>query len=69
MNPHHTVVDLPAAAIPLTTRGHRVVAALARARLVHATDGLRVRMVFGHHLLASISELLSIPLDRLEKAL
>lgn len=69
MNAHHTVVDLPAAAIPLTTDSHGVVAALARARLVHTTDGLGVGMVFGHNLLASISELLFIPLDRLEKAL
>jgi hypothetical protein len=69
MNAHHTIVDLPAATIPLATRGHRVVAALVRARLVHATDRLGVGMVLGHNLLASISELLFIPLDRLEKAL
>jgi hypothetical protein len=69
MNAHHTVVDLPTAAIPLATRGHRVVAALARARLIHATDGLGMGMFFGHNLLASNSQLLFIPLDRLEKAL
>jgi len=69
MNAHHTIVDLPAAAVPLATDGHRLLAALARARLIHATDGLGVGMLFGHHLLASISELLFIPLDRLEKAL
>jgi hypothetical protein len=69
MNAHHTIIDLPAATIPLATDGHRVVAALVRARLIHATDRLGVGMVLGHHLLASISELLFIPLDRLEKAL
>jgi len=69
MNAHHTVVDLSTAAIPLATRGHGVVAALGCARLVHTTDRLRVGMLSGHHLLASISELLFIPLDRLQKAL
>ncbi|MEK7415511.1 MAG: hypothetical protein AAB263_19580 [Planctomycetota bacterium] len=69
MNAHHTVIDLSPAAIPLATDGHRVVAALARARLIHATDRLGVGMLSGHHLLASIPKLLFIPLDRFEKAL
>lgn len=69
MNAHHTVVDLPTVAIPLAADGHRIVAALARARLVHATDRLGVGMVSGHHLLAAIPKLLFIPLDRFEKAL
>ena len=63
MNAHGTVVDLPTVAIPLATGTHRLVAALGRAGLVHATDGLGVGMVFGDDLLAAISELLFIPLD------
>jgi hypothetical protein len=69
MNAHHAVVDLSTAAIPLATCGHRVVAALARARLVHTTDGLGVRVLLSHHLLAAISEPLLFPLDRFQKAL
>jgi hypothetical protein len=69
MNAHHAVVDLSTAAIPLATCGHRVVAALARARLIHTTDRFRVGMLFGHHLLAAISEPLLIPLDRFQEAL
>jgi hypothetical protein len=69
MNAHHTIVDLPTATIPLSTDSHRLVAALARARFIHTTDGLGVGMLLGHNLLASISELLFIPLDRFEKAL
>jgi hypothetical protein len=69
MNAHHTVVDLSTAAIPLATGGHRLAAALAGARLIHTTDRLRMGMLLGHHLLAAISELLFIPLDRLQKAL
>lgn len=69
MNRHHTVVDLAPVAVPLPTDSHRLFAALGRTRLVHATDGLRVGMVCGDNLLAAISELLFIPLDRFEKAL
>ena len=69
MNPHHTVVHLPTVAIPLTTCTHRLLAALGRSGLVHATNGLAVGMFFGDDLLASISELLFIPLDRFEKPL
>ena len=69
MNPHNTVVDLPAVAVVLPADAHRIFAAFRRARFVDATDGLRVGVVFGHDLLASISQLLFIPLDRFEKAL
>ncbi len=69
MNAHNTVVDLPTVAIPLATGAHRLVAALGRARLVNATDGLPMGMVLGHDLLAAISQLLFIPLDRFEKTL
>ena len=69
MNCHNTVVDLPTVPIPLPTNSHRMLAALGRARLVHATDGLPMGMVLGHDLLAAISQLLFIPLDRFEKTL
>jgi hypothetical protein len=69
MNAHDTVVDLPAVSIPLPTDAHRVLATLGRARLVHATDGFGMSMVLGDNLLAAISQLLFIPLDRFEKAL
>ena len=63
MNAHNTVVDLSSIAIPLATGTHRLVAALGRAGLVHATDGIGVGMVFGDDLLAAVSELLFTPLD------
>lgn len=69
MNAHNTVVHLPTVAIVLTTGAHRFLAALGRAGLIHATDRLGVRMVLDHDLLASISQLFLIPLDRFEKAL
>lgn len=63
MNPHNTVVDLPPVAVPLAGNAHGRLAALGRARLVHATDGLGVGMLLGDDLLAPISEFLFIPLD------
>jgi len=69
VNPHNTVVDLPPVAIPLAGNSHGRFAALGRARLVHATDGLGVGMILGDDLLAAISKFLFIPLDRFEKAL
>lgn len=69
MNGHHTVVDLAQTAIPLAGRAHRLVATLGRARLVNATDSLGVRMVFGHDLLTSISQLFFIPFNRFEESL
>ncbi len=69
MHPHHAIVDLTPIAIVLTIGAHRLGAALGRARLVHATNGLAVGMVFGNDLLAAVSEFLFIPLDRFEKAL
>ena len=69
MNADNTVVHLPTAAIPLPAGTHRLLAALGRARLVHATDRLWVGMLPSDDLLATISEVLIIPLDRFEKAL
>jgi hypothetical protein len=69
MDSHHTVVDLSPIAVVLTSGAHRLDAAFGRTRLVHATDGLWVGMVLGDDLLAAISELLFIPLDRFQKSL
>ena len=69
MNAHDAVVDLPPVAIPLTTDTHRIFAALGRAGLVHTTNGFGMSMVFRDDLLAAVSELLFIPLDRFEKTL
>jgi len=55
MNPHNTVVDLSTVAVVLPADAHRIFATFRRARLVDATDGIRVGVVFGHDLLASIS--------------
>jgi hypothetical protein len=69
MHADHAVVDLPAVAVPLASRAHRLLATLRRARLVDATDGLRMRVTPDHNLLASISQLFLIPPDRFEKTL
>jgi hypothetical protein len=69
MHSHHAVVHLAAVAAPLALDSHRLFAALGRARLVHQTNGLRVRVVLGHELLATVLQFLFIPLDRFEKAL
>ncbi len=69
MNSHNTVVNLPTVTVPLPTDTHRLLAALGRARFVQATDCLGVTMVLGHDLLASISQLLLVPLDGFEKPL
>jgi hypothetical protein len=69
MYPDHTVVDLPTVAVPLASDPHGRFAALRRARLIHATDGLGMSMILGDDLLAAISKFLFIPLDRFKKAL
>jgi hypothetical protein len=69
MDSHHAVVNLSTISVPLPTDAHGLFAALGRARLVHAADGFGMGMVFRNNLLAPVSELLFIPLDRFEKAL
>jgi len=69
MHRHHTVVDLSSVAIPLATGADGLVAAFGHTRLIHAADRLGMGVLRGHNLLAAISELLFIPLDRFEKAL
>jgi len=69
MNPDNAVVELPTVAIVLPADTHRILAALRRARLVDAANRLGVGVVFGHDLLAAISQFFFIPLDRLEETL
>jgi len=69
MHRHHTVVDLSPATIPLAAGADGLVATLGHTRLIHAADRLGMGVLRGHNLLASISELFFIPLDRFEKAL
>lgn len=69
MDAHHAVVDLAAIAVVLPRGADRFLAALGDAGLVYAADGLDMCVVPRHDLLAAISQLLFIPLDRLEKSL
>ncbi len=69
MNGNRTVIDLTTVPIPLAIDAHRLLAALRRAGLVHATDGLVMGMVFRDDLLAAVLQFLFIPLDRFEKTL
>jgi len=69
VNADHAVVNLSPVAVPLPGNPHRRLAALRRARLVHATDGFVMGMLSGNDLLTAIAKFLFIPLDRFEKAL
>lgn len=69
MHSHDAVVDLAAVAVVLPPRADRVGAALADAGLVHAPNGLGMRVVASHDLLAAVSQFLFMPLDRFQKAL
>jgi hypothetical protein len=69
MHSHDAIIDLAAVAIVLPRGADRFAAALRDARFVHAPDGLGMRMVAGHDLLAAVAQLLFIPLDRFQKAL
>jgi len=69
MNANHTVVDFASVAVPLPGNSHGLFAALGHARLIHTTDRFGVSVLFGHDLLASISQFCFIPFDRFEKAL
>lgn len=63
MHADHTIVHLPLAAQPLSPDSHRLLTALAHARLVHDPDGLGMSMVLGHDFLTSISQFFFIKLD------
>jgi len=69
MHSHHTIIHLSPAAIPLPCHTHGIVAALGDPGFIHHADRLRVAMISGHHLLATIMEFLFIPLDGFEETL
>jgi hypothetical protein len=69
MYSHDAIVDLAAVAVVLPPRADGLAAALGDAGLVHAPNGLGMRMLASHDLLAAVSQLLFIPLDRFQEAL
>jgi hypothetical protein len=69
VNGHHTVVDLATVAVVLACRPDRLWPALGNAGFVDTADRFGMGMVLGDDLLAAISQLLFIPLDRFEKTL
>jgi hypothetical protein len=69
MHSHHTIVHLAPIAIPLPVHAHGVRAALGNPGLVHYADRLRVSMLLGHDLLATVVQFFFIPLDGFEKTL
>ena len=69
MDSHDAVVDLASVAVVLPRGSDSFLAALGDAGLIHAADGVLVRMVLRHDLLAPVSQFLFLPLDRFEKAL
>lgn len=69
MHCHDTVINLAAVAIPLSGDTDSVLAALGRGRLIDQPDGLRIFVFLDHELLAAVSHLLFIPLNRFEEPL
>jgi hypothetical protein len=69
MYSHDAVIHLSPIAIPLSPNADCLLAALGHARLVHGPDGLWMSMILGYHLLATVSQLLLVPLDRFQKSL
>jgi hypothetical protein len=69
MHSHDAIVDLAAAAVVLPPRTDGFAAALRDAGLVHAANGVGMRVVASHDLLAAVPQLLFIPLDRFQEAL
>ena len=69
MNTDHAVVDLAETPQPLPRGGDGLVATLARSGLVHDTDRLGVSVFVGDELLAPVTHLHLIPLDRFDEAL
>jgi hypothetical protein len=66
---HHAVVDLAPVAVPLPPHPHRVAATLGDSRFVDHADRLRVRVIAGHDLLATVVQSLLVPLDRFQETL
>lgn len=63
------VLDLAAVPVVLTFYARRLSAAFGGSRLVDQAQGLRVRMLGCHQLLAAVAEPLFVPPDRFEKSL
>lgn len=63
MHSHSAIVDLAAVAVVLARGADGFAAALGGAGLVHAANGLGMRVVSSHNLLTAISKFLFIPLD------
>ena len=69
MHSHHAIIHLSPIAVPLPPDTHGIVAALGDGGFIHHADRLRVAVISGHHLLATIMEFLFIPLDGFQEML
>jgi len=69
MHSHHAIVHFSAIAVPLPPNAHGIVPALGDGGLIDHADRLRVAMILGNDLLATIMEFLFIPLDGFEETL
>jgi hypothetical protein len=69
MHADDAVFNFAATAQPLPSGADGLVAALGRAGFVEAADGLRVRVLAGHDLLAVVANAGLIPLDRFHETL
>ena len=69
MHSHSAIIDLAAVPVVLPSCAHRFAATLGGAGFVHAPNGVGMRVLASHDLLAAVSQFLFIPLDRFQKAL
>jgi hypothetical protein len=69
MHSHHAVVHFAPVAIPLPRDAHRLVPTFGDRGLVHHADRLRMTVILGQQLLATVVEFLFIPLDGFEETL
>jgi hypothetical protein len=69
MHSDDTIIDLAAVAVVLPRSADGFTAALRDTGLVHTSDGLGMRVVASHDLLAAVAQLLFVPLDRFQEAL
>lgn len=69
MHSHSAIVDLAAVPVVLPSSPHCFAATLGDARFVHAPDGVGMRVLASHDLLAAVAKSRLIPLDRFQKAL
>jgi len=69
MHSHHAIIHLSPIAVPLSPNAHGIVAALGDGGFIHHADRLRMAVISGHNLLATIMEFLFIPLDGFEETL